>query len=146
MESSASALRSSSSMAAVLAVTAGTSRQGTARLMARGLPGGFVPGSLRLFRALLDLADVQLPHAERHDHDARRDEPSGRVEPSPAPIRAHSSSVRVLSASASARSGYCRLLPARYPVPGGILADQVEVTSCARRRRAVQPAASVAWQ
>ena len=53
-------------------------------LLHRPAPGGFVPGPLRLVGPLLDLADVQLPHAERHDHDARRDEPSGRVEPLPA--------------------------------------------------------------
>ena len=77
--------------------------------------GGLVPRPLGLFRALLDLADVQLPHAERHRHDARRDDPSGRVEPSPVAICAHPSSVRVRPASASARSRCFRLLPARYP-------------------------------
>src|SRR5690242_3777990 len=78
-------------------------------------PGGLVLGPHRLFRALLDLADVQLPHAERHAHDGRRDEPPGGVEPLPAPICAHSPSLRVVPASASAQRRYCRLLPARYP-------------------------------
>ena len=36
--------------------------------------------------------------------------------------------------------------PRGSQVPGSIHADQAEVTSCARRRRAVQSAASQVWQ
>jgi hypothetical protein len=60
-------------------------------LLHRPAPGRFVSCPFRLFCPLLGLADVQLPHAERHHHDARRDEPSGCVEPLPAAISAHSS-------------------------------------------------------
>jgi hypothetical protein len=39
-------------------------------LLHRPALGGFVPGPLRLVRALLDLAEVQQPQPGRHDHDA----------------------------------------------------------------------------
>jgi hypothetical protein len=42
---------------------------------------------------LLDLAEVQKPQPGRHDHDAGGDAPSGRKEPLPASICAHSPSV-----------------------------------------------------
>jgi hypothetical protein len=42
----------------------------TQTLFHRHAPGGLVPGPLRLIRAVLDLAQVQLPHAERHRHDS----------------------------------------------------------------------------
>src|SRR5579863_2856782 len=77
----------------------------------RPAPGGLVPGPLRFVGALLDLAKVQLPDPERHGHDPGRDEPAGRVEPSPAPIGAHSSSLRACFAGASARRSHFRLLP-----------------------------------
>ena len=81
-------------------------------LFHRPAPGDFVPGPLRLLGALLDLAEVQPPDAGRHDHDAGRDDPSGRVEPLPTPIRTHSPSVRVRSSAVSARRTHFRLLPA----------------------------------
>ena len=56
--------------------------------------GGLVPCPFRLFRALLDLADVQLPDAERREHDADRNDPSGRVERPPGAIGTHRPSVR----------------------------------------------------
>src|SRR5262249_55864657 len=49
---------------------------------------------------------------------------------SPAAIGAHSSSVRVLPASASARGSDCGLLPARYAGVPRHPADQPEVASC----------------
>ena len=68
---------------------------GDAQPLLHGLAAGrLVAGALRLFRALLHLADVHLPHPECHRHAADRDEPSGVEEPSRAAIRAHGSSLR----------------------------------------------------
>ena len=115
-------------------------------LLHRPALGRLVSCPFRLIRPPVGLADVQLPHAERHRHDARRNEPSGCVEPLPAAISAHSSSVRILPASASARGSYCRYSPRGTPASCSIRADQAEVTSGGRRRRAVRPRASHVWQ
>ena len=52
-------------------------------------PGDFVPGALSLLSPLLNLVEVELPHAGGHERDASGDEPAGRVEPAPVPIGAH---------------------------------------------------------
>src|SRR5690242_14006543 len=86
----------------------------TQSLLHGSSPGGLVPGPLRFFGALLDLAKMQLPHPERYGHDPGRDEPAGRVEPLRVLIRAHTSSLRARLAGASALCSHFQLLPASY--------------------------------
>ena len=131
-------------------------RRGHAENGPRGEQGG-EQADLAILRAtchalvpamsLLDFAGVQSPHAERHGRDARRDEPSGRMEPWAAAIRGHCSSVRFLSTSVSARGSDCRLTPRA-------VRRRLAASPPTRKKSlpvhddggAFRPAASMSWQ
>ena len=55
---------------------------GDTQAFLHGPPGRrFVPGPFRFLGALLDLVEMQLPHAEGDERDNRGDEPARRVDP-----------------------------------------------------------------
>ncbi len=86
----------------------------TQPLLHRPAGRSFLLGPFRFFGTCLDLTDMQLPHAEGHEHNAGGDKPARRVEPSPAAIGAHLLSLGAGRQRASSPGTHPGLLPQQY--------------------------------